>query len=173
MQSQKKYSNATFTKRVDHEAGRHRPAHLHHEPAKCSTCGAVYMKRRWVAPDMAHKSSKARIERPVEFITCPACAQIQKGSPAGFLYVDGAFFTKHQEEIERLLNNEADRAAEDNPLARIMTQTIDESGRLVVTTTTEHLAATLGRALQSAFSGELRFNFSHENKVSRVYWHRD
>ena len=173
MQSQKKYSNATFTKRVDHEAGRHRPVRSHAEPAECLTCGAIYVKRRWVAADIAHKSGKPGSERPVEFITCPACEQMQKGTPAGFLYVDGAFFSKHQEEIERLLNNEADHAGEVNPLARIMMQSIDESGRLVVTTTTEHLAATLGRALQSAFSGELRFNFSHENKVSRVYWHRD
>lgn len=173
MQSQKKYTNATFTKRVDHEAGRHRPARSQAEPSECLTCGAVYSKRRWVTADIAQRSGKPNNERSVAFTTCPACEQMQTGTPAGFLYVDGAFFTKHQEEIERLLNNEADRAAEDNPLARIMTQTMDESGRLVVTTTTEHLAATLGRALQGAFSGELRFNFSHENKMSRVYWHRD
>ena len=118
MQSQKKYSNATFTKRVDHEAGRHRPARSRAGAVECSICGAVYTKRRWVTAGVAQKSGKQIHERPVEFITCPACKQMQKGVPAGFLYLDGAFLSQHLGEIERLLNNEADRAAEDNPLAR-------------------------------------------------------
>jgi hypothetical protein len=50
---------------------------------------------------------------------------------------------------------------------------MDESERLVISTTTEHLAQRLGHALEKAFDGEVRYHFSHENKLARVYWHRD
>jgi hypothetical protein len=61
----------------------------------------------------------------------------------------------------------------DNPLGKIISIQEDTDGRLVVTTTTEHLAQRIGHAVEKAFSGEVRFDFSHENKFARVYWHRD
>ena len=54
-----------------------------------------------------------------------------------------------------------------------MGREMDEKGRLVITTTTEHLAQRLGHALEKAFGGEVRYDFSHENKLARVYWQRD
>lgn len=49
----------------------------------------------------------------------------------------------------------------------------DKRGRVTVTTTTEHLAQRLGHALEKAFDGEVRYDFSHENKLAHVYWRRD
>ena len=80
---------------------------------------------------------------------------------------------KHYEEIERLLANEAERAAEDNPLSRIMNWEEGKDNELLVTTTTEHLAQRLGHALEKAFSGKTRYDFSHENKLAHVWWQRD
>jgi hypothetical protein len=48
-----------------------------------------------------------------------------------------------------------------------------QSGRITITTTTEHLAERLGQALEKAFGGKVRYDFSHENKLARVYWRRD
>ncbi|HSB11535.1 MAG TPA: BCAM0308 family protein [Blastocatellia bacterium] len=172
MRSKKQYSNATFTKRVDHEAGRHRGARAASEPATCSVCGAVYSDRRWTRAG-APKKDKHKSWHPQTVTVCPACKKQQEGLPAGFVYASGAFLPSHREEIERLLQKEAERAAVDNPLARIMKREMDENGRLVVSTTTEHLAQRLGHALEKAFEGEVRYHFSHENKLARVYWHRD
>ena len=44
---------------------------------------------------------------------------------------------------------------------------------LVLATTTEHLAKRLGQALEKAYSGKVHYDFSHENKLARVRWHRD
>jgi hypothetical protein len=104
---------------------------------------------------------------------CPGCKRRAGGVPSGFLYLDGTFLAAHREEIERLLNNEAKRAAEENPLAQIMGQETDKHGVLVVTTTTEHLVERLGHALQKAFGGRVEYDFSHEKKLARVYWHRN
>ena len=174
MKTQKRYSNSTFSKRVDHEAGRHRGPRAQSEPAKCSMCGAVYSDRRWtVAGTPKKKSGKHRHWHTQAITVCPGCMKKQEGLAAGFVYLSGEFLPSHRQEIERLLDNEAERAAFDNPLAQIMGRETDEKGRLVITTTTEHLAQRLGHALEKAFDGEVYYHFSHENKLTRVYWHRD
>ena len=88
------------------------------------------------------------------------------------MFIDGAFLAEHKAEIENHLRNENKETAVKNPLARIMAVKQAKNG-LEVTTTTEHLAQKLGRSLNDAFGGEVRYDFSHENKLARVYWHRD
>ena len=171
MRSKKPYTNATFTKRVDHEAGRHRPSRALSEPAVCEACGAVYANRRWTAADTGSDDERKHW-RPAQMTVCPACTQQRTGEPRGFVFLDGAFFVAHHEEIEQLLRNEAERAAEDNPLARIMEWKRDDSHNLTVTTTTEHLAQRLGNALEKAYGGNTHYDFSHENKLARVNWQR-
>jgi NMD protein affecting ribosome stability and mRNA decay len=143
------------------------------EPAVCKVCGDIYADRRWAKPDQAKQSAKQAESSPHEFVVCPACQRVRDGAPSGYLHLNGDFLERHRDEIERLLQNEAERAGEDNPLARIMKWERDEKGRLTVTTTTEHLAQRLGHALEKAFSGKTRYDFSHENKLAHVYWRRD
>jgi hypothetical protein len=173
MRSKKPYTNATFTKRVDHEAGRHRPARSIGEPAVCEDCGAVYANRRWTAANTNSGDQQRKHWRPAEITVCPACKQKRTGEPRGFVYLDGTFFVTHHEEIEQLLRNEAERAAKDNPLARILQWKPGDGHKLTVTTTTEHLAQRLGHALEKAFGGGTHYDFSHENKLARVSWQRE
>jgi NMD protein affecting ribosome stability and mRNA decay len=173
MRDKKRYSNVTFTKRVDHEAGRHHTPRAPSELEKCESCGAVYFKRRWVLAGTMPQLAVRKREHPTKLTLCPACKRQQEGLPAGFVYLEGVFIQSHRDQIEGLLRNEAERAMEDNPLGRIMNLQEDSDGRLVVRTTTEHLAERLGQALEKAFSGEVRYDFSHENKLARVYWRRD
>jgi predicted Zn-ribbon and HTH transcriptional regulator len=173
MRSKKPYTNATFTKRVDHEAGRHRPSRAMSEPAVCEQCGSVYANRRWTAPHATPVDAKQKHWRPSQTTVCPACKQQSTGEPRGFVYLDGAFFSAHHEEVEHLLFNEAERAGEDNPLACIMEWKRGDGHKLTVTTTTEHLAQRLGHALEKAFGGTVQYDFSHENKLARVNWQRE
>jgi hypothetical protein len=171
MPNKRKYTNATFTKRVDHEAGRHRPSRSMSEPTVCDDCGAVYANRRWTAADPV--AGNELHKRPAALTVCPACLQLRTGEPRGFVYLDGAFYVAHHEEIDQLLRNEADRASQDNPLARIMECKPDDGHELTVSTTTEHLAQRLGHALEKAFGGKAHYDFSHENKLARVNWQRE
>ncbi len=170
MRSTRRYTN-TFTKRVDHDGGRHRTLRAAAEPLICRTCGAIYADRRWTLQPL-DRVLAGRHHLPVETI-CPACVQQAQGVPGGFLYLEGPFLKDHRDEIERLVTNEAERAAQDNPLGRIMRWDRDKKGRLCVVTTTEHLAQRLGHAVHKAFGGDVRYDFSHENKLARVYWHRE
>jgi hypothetical protein len=171
VRSAKRYTNVTFTRRVDHEGGRHRPSRAPAEPRACSGCGAVYVRRRWLPPTdiralMIRASGTATATR------CEACRTQASGVPGGYLTVEGEFAATHRDEIARLLRNEAERTAADNPLARILSWE-RHATRLDLTTTTEHLAARLGHALQKAFGGAVNYGFSHENKLARVTWRRD
>ncbi len=173
MQSPKKYSNQTFTKRVDHEAGRHHSKKAMAEPAVCEVCKDVYADRRWSKPDATRQSEKHPHFRPATVVVCPACKRIADKIPSGYVYLSGAFLTEHFDEISRLLHNEAERSSADNPMARIMELKKEKTGELTLTTTTEHLAQRLGHALEKAYDGDVRYDFSHENKLARVYWKRD
>ena len=171
MRSARQYTNVTFTKRVDHEGGRQRPRRATTEPAYCPGCGAVYVKRHW-----SHLAS-ARVQagktgRPLEVRVCPSCRRAQSGAPHGFLHVDGEFFTSHRGDIEQLLHNEVKRARVEHPLDEALTWETLVGDGLLVTTTTEHLAQRLGRALRSAYDGDLHFGFSHENKLAHIWWRR-
>lgn len=192
--SNKKYTNEAWTKRVDHEAGRHRIPRAPVEPLVCEVCGDLYSNRRWINPAVfkvkqipasidfgtrrwvsagKEKIRKTQSLHATQTAVCPSCRRQRGGAPSGFLHLDGEFLTHHREEIERFLNNEAERTAEDNPLARIMRWGQDEKGRVMLSTTTEHLAQRLGRSLQKAFKGKVRYDFSHENKLAHVYWSRN
>lgn len=173
MRSNKRFSNTTFTKRVDHEAGRHHTKRASKEPVVCASCGAVYANRRWTTAQAQRRASKSKHWHPARVATCPACIQAQGGVPSGYVYIEGAFAAAHRDEIENLLRNEAERASEDNPLARIMLWKENPDGKLMLTTTTEHLAQRLGHALEKAFDGKVKYDFSHENKLARVTWRRD
>jgi len=143
------------------------------EPAVCTDCGAVYANRRWSTADLVVGNKKHEDGRPVKTTLCPACKQKRTGEPRGFVFLDGAFFVDHQKEIKQLLQNEAERAAEDNPLARILEYKVGELHQLTVSTTTEHLAQRLGHTLEKAFGGSVHYDFSHENKLARVSWRRE
>lgn len=172
MRSSKRYSTQSFTKKVDHEGGSRRESKNITEPAVCLKCGSVHIDRRWVSKSALRESEKHAAWRPPTNTVCPACDQIENGIVGGYLTVDGGFFKQHQTEIENLIANEAERELEDNPLARIMSKDATDGG-LLVRTTNENLAERFGRALESAYSGKLTIDFSHENKVARVHWSRD
>lgn len=173
MRSQKRYTTQTFTHRVDHDGGRHHTVKAPPEPAICAGCGAVYRNRRWYAQG-AHILEKHRHPgAPIPIRVCPGCHRATSAMPHGFLHVDGTFTRAHRDEIERLLRNEAAEADVDNPIAHVLNWGEDGTGGLLVTTSTEHLAIRLGRALEKAYDGRLLFGFSHENKLAHVWWHRD
>jgi hypothetical protein len=176
MLTTKRYTNQTFTKHVDDEKGRHRPLRSLPEPAVCKICGDVFANRRWSKPTVTTakiKSASKPQSQAASQVVCPGCERQRNGVPIGFVYLQGQFLTAHRDEITRLLEREAERAAEDNPLARIMAWQTEPSGQIIVTTTTEHLAQRLGQALNKAYCGKTRYGFSHRNKLARVWWQRD
>ncbi|MEW6322581.1 MAG: BCAM0308 family protein [Acidobacteriota bacterium] len=172
MRTRKRYIDS-FRRRVDHHGGEHRGPRAPTEPRVCPGCGAVYVRRRWSLDSQPLASvSRRRGGTPAVTLTpCPGCRRVRAGAVEGILRVEGGFAAAHAADIRRLLVNEATRAALDNPTARIVTWQ-PGAGGLVVSTTTPHLAQRLGHALVKAYSGDVRYDFSHENHLARVRWRR-
>jgi NMD protein affecting ribosome stability and mRNA decay len=170
MRSPKKYTNLNFTKRVDHESGNTYDNPLT-EPAICKTCQAIFTKGRWTfEKDILNGDPFKKIE--LFETVCPACRQIETGIPSGFVYLSGSFLDQHLREIKNLIKNEEKKINTTNPLARIMFFG-KERKRLIIKTTTVNLAQHFGRVLKNAYGGEVHYDFSHENKLARVYWERE
>jgi NMD protein affecting ribosome stability and mRNA decay len=131
-----------------------------HEPTVCPQCGAVFHEGRWQwikAPAGAHQHA------------CPACLRIHDHYPAGFLTLEGNFFSGHRGEIMHLVHNEEKRERAEHPLKRIMAAE-EKDGKMVVTTTDIHLARMIGEALHQAYQGELEFHYNPEQNLLRVNW---
>ncbi|MBN2333293.1 MAG: ATPase [Deltaproteobacteria bacterium] len=139
------------------------------EPTVCSQCGIVYVKGMWW-DDFDRQQLPTGKE--LHEVVCPACRRIMDKNPAGYLYLaDSEFLRRHAGEIEQLLVNKADQAKTEHPLQRIMTWE-KEPPQWEITTTSDHLAVRLGKALNSAFKGNLEVKFSEGLKLTRVYWER-
>jgi len=76
-------------------------------------------------------------------------------------------------ELLKLVKNEEHRARGFNPLERVMSVKENGHGSVIITTTNEKLAQRLGRAIKKAFHGDVRYHWSHDNKLVRVDWARE
>lgn len=137
---------------------RHKPQ----EPAVCPECGASVHKGRWTwerAPDNA-------TER-----LCPACLRINNEDPAGIVSLRGAFLEDHHEELMHLIRHLEEKEKAEHPLKRIMSIEREAEG-MIVKTTDDHLARTLGEALHQAYEGKLDYHFTESSNLFRVTWER-
>jgi hypothetical protein len=138
------------------------------EPTVCPVCHLVYHKKHWSKDDAFYGKVKANAEKHA----CPACRKIEDRYAMGILHVAGDFSGNHKEQVIQLIRNHALQEYGRNPLDRIM-NLVDKSGEIVVETTSEHLVMSLGRALERAFGGSVRYAFSQDEKNVRVYWQKE
>jgi hypothetical protein len=132
----------------------------------------VYAKRRWTLAGPPRRASLKMVAAP-DLTICPGCRMVAAKQFSGEVRISGDFVKGHRPEIERLVRNEADRAALDNPLQRIVQIDRPAPSRLTIRTTTEHLAQRLGHALHKALRGTVHYEFSEENKFAHVTWSRN
>lgn len=132
------------------------------EPSRCSDCGAVWHRGRWVwsaPPPDAHVTR------------CPACRRARDRFPAGFVTLKGRFLDEHRDEIVGRVRHVEAAEKRNHPLQRIMS-IAPEAGGLLVTTTNAHLARRIGEALRSAYKGRMEFRYNEADSLLRVTWTR-
>ncbi|NNJ71123.1 MAG: ATPase [Kiritimatiellales bacterium] len=132
------------------------------DPTRCSQCGVVYAKGRWVWADAPEGAS---------LTVCPACRRIADRFPAGQIEMRGSFFAGHREEILNLVRNVEGREKANHPMERIMAiEELPEGAG--ITTTGIHLARGIGSALSSAYAGELSVRYLDGENFVKISWVR-
>lgn len=135
------------------------------EPTECPRCHLVYRNGRWQQQDEESRVPDAHSSH------CPACKREMGKLPAGLLYLSGDYLDKHREEILNIINNQAQSAAAQRPLQRVMW--IEQgSENTEVATTDSHLAQRIGKAIEAACKGTLTIKHAHDAQLVRVYWER-
>ncbi len=132
---------------------------------RCPKCNLRYQDGMWkrvIAENGADVPSKL----------CPACMQIRDGQIGGIVEFTGAFAGVHRQELLNRIRNVEKLTREERPLERIV-QVKEEKGGIVVSATTEHLVARIGKSVQRDFGGELHLRYTPEDKFAYVHWHRD
>ena len=133
-----------------------------HEPTICPQCGAVFREGRWqwaARPEGAHET------------LCPACRRINDDYPAGVISLSGGFLNDHKQEILNLIRYQEELEKAEHPENRVM-KIEDTGAELIITTTDIHLPERIGKALRSAFHGELALQYDEDGYFVRVNWHR-
>jgi hypothetical protein len=132
---------------------------------KCSICGLLFQDGVW-------KRGKATNKGQLVEKMCPACIQIRSGQIGGIVEFSGAFAGNHRQELLNRIRNLERLIKEERPLERIV-EMKEKEDRIVVSATTEHLVARIGKAIQRDFGGELNLRYSPEDKFAVAHWHRD
>jgi NMD protein affecting ribosome stability and mRNA decay len=116
-------------------------------------------------PDFDAKNAVARHK-------CPACRKEEDHYVMGIVEISGDFYKPRRDEIVNMLRNEEKKSLVHNPLDRIM-DIIEKKSGMRVETTSESMAVHLGRMLYHAYGGEVEYKFSEDQKLARVFWHRE
>lgn len=136
----------------------------YNDPSVCEKCGVVFHDGifQWMkeVPSGATK------------MVCPACRRIEDKYEGGIVYLEGEFLQNHKDEILNLIKNVEEDETAYRPLERII-EIKEEDGKLVITTTYEHLARRIGEAVHKAYKGELNIQYPEGWKYIRVSWKRD
>jgi hypothetical protein len=132
------------------------------DPSVCPTCGASNFAGLWT-----WRSAPADSVRHV----CPACHRIADRMPAGYLTFQGPFAADHRDEILAIVRSREAVQKQEHPLQRVMGVEHHADG-ILVTTTDNHLAHRIARAVQRAYKGELEFHYNKGENLLRATWTR-
>lgn len=142
----------------------------------CSRCGAVYFDEHWhTIPNFGEIYKKMLPKKSVVRELCAECKWIQGGKDQtgweGELVLEN-LVPDDKKGILNLIRNVGKRALLRDPEDQIIK--IDDRGKKVIITTTENqLAVSIGKQIASAFKGgRLEIIWSDEDAPARVRWTR-
>jgi hypothetical protein len=132
---------------------------------RCPKCELIFQNGAWKRGVLASKHE-------LRWKLCPACLQIRDNQIGGTIKCTGSFIENHRQEILNRISNVARQTSEGHPLERIIS-TKENKNEIVISATTEHLVARIGKALERDFGGALELRYAPEDKYATAQWHRD
>jgi hypothetical protein len=137
----------------------------HASNTRCPQCHLQFQDGMW-------KRATSGGEGDLPSKLCPACVQIRNGQVGGIVEFTGSFAGVHRQELLNRIRNVEKMTQEERPLERIIQVKEGKEG-IVVSATTEHLVARIGKSIQRDFGGVLNLRYAPEDKFAYAHWHRD
>lgn len=132
----------------------------------CAECGAVYYKKSWRHSLDDHKNISE--EEDVRFALCPACKMEKEGLFEGEVIIKG-IPSSAQADLIGLIENIGARARKRDPMDRIILTRADGEHGLLVRTTENQLAVSIGKQIVRAHKGaRVDITWSDKESVARV-----
>ena len=132
---------------------------------RCPKCDLLYQGGIWKRTPLSNGAE-------LQWKLCPACAQIRDGQIGGIVELTGAFTGAHRQELLNRIHNVEKQTQDERPLERIIRVKENKKG-IVVSATTEHLVARIGKSIQRDFGGALDLRYARDDKFAHAHWHRD
>jgi hypothetical protein len=165
MQKKMQLRESLRTQKRGRLGGPYQRAEKYPSNTRCPGCNLFFDAGVW-----KHGATARRKEQPEKL--CPACLQIRGGRVGGIVQFRGAFTRPHRQELLNRIRNVEKLAREERPLERIVEVKEDKDG-IVVSATTEHLVARIGKSIQRDFGGVLNLRYALEDKFVLAYWQRE
>jgi len=131
---------------------------------RCPKCNLRYQDGIWKRASSGNGGAQSKL--------CPACMQIRDGQIGGIVEFTGNFAGSHRQELLNRIRNVEKKTQDERPLERII-NVKEGKQSIVVSATTEHLVARIGKSIQRDFGGDLVLRYAPDDKFARVHWHRD
>lgn len=151
---------------------------------RCTRCGAVYFDKHWhTIPRFWEVYKKMLPRKKIVDGLCIECKWVKSGHAdrrtdwAGKVDYEGEvilenLISRDKNEILNLIRNIGKRAIKRDPQDQII-RIKDEGRRVIITTTENQLAVSIGKQVDRAFKGgNLEIKWSHEDAPARVRWTR-
>jgi hypothetical protein len=106
-------------------------------------------------------------------MTFPSGSSIDPGPIVhGEVVLEGAYVSRHGEELLRRVDNVVADSAAEYPAWRVLGVQL-EADRVVIATTSQALALRVARELVTTFHGAVSRHWSSGNDLVRLVWHRE
>ncbi|HYK87890.1 MAG TPA: BCAM0308 family protein [Acidobacteriota bacterium] len=132
---------------------------------RCPKCQLVFQDGVW-------KRGGPENRQQLHYQLCPACLQVRDRQVGGVIQFGGSFIAGHRQDLLNRIRNLERRALLERPLERII-DIKEARNKILVSATTEHLIARLGKAVLRDFGGTLDLRYAPEDKYATARWHRD
>ncbi len=132
---------------------------------KCPKCELMFQDGVW-------KRGIPEKRQQLHLQLCPACTQVRDRLVGGVIQFGGSFIADHRQDLLNRIRNLEKQAIEERPLERII-DIREVKDQILVSATTEHLIARIGKAVLRDFGGQLDLRYAPEDKYATARWHRD
>lgn len=136
----------------------------------CPRCHAISEQKRWYLDEERYKELE---HMPgVEKVLCGGCKRVRDRVYEGEVTLKSPLLVFEKDEALNLIHNTEDEARRENPLSQVASIEVRD-GEIYVLTTTEFLAARIGKEFHKAYGGDLNIDNPPYEKFVRVRWARE